>query len=547
VDRGVSTLRASAATGDDVHRTSDGSAIGTPAYMSPEQARGDSAAVDRRSDLYALGVILYELLVGALPYRPGGVKRTLEQAATGAWTRLDRQSAGRLVPRPLVAIVHRAMALAPADRYQEVEALARDLRGFLAHQAVSAYHENLVERLGRVLDRHRKQAQVAAVTVVLALVLGGGLWGFLRHQEEGRLRTLRVQAQRQELRNDLEGARATYERLLAYRPQDLAARQGQERIEAGLKRAAVAAQREQKLREARFLQAQGGEAARRDGEGDLQLAAERYLGALGLAPGDPDLLAAYGAVTKRRAELEQARKQVEAEQARDAQAAANLAQRRSEVDRRFGQLEEMAGKGDGAAAKACLDQARILDPDHPRLAHYDGLVREALRSEREREADRLLAQAGAARAQAEAHGEVSDGLAATVRQLEVELVERGDVGVRGRLHDSELAQGREEAVRADALAREIALLHRTQSVAPDYAPVRQALADYYVARLLEAEAEGRAAEAAAAEAQGRLYDDGSHRDLLAGLATVTCGSSASRPTAPMPPAARWWPSPQAGA
>jgi serine/threonine protein kinase len=132
--------------------TASGMVIGTRGYMAPEQAGGGSGAVDPRADVYALGAILFTLLLDSPP------------AETGARSALERR---RDLPRPLRAIVLRAMSDRPDERYSGALELAADVRRFRDGLPVAAYRENLVERAYRVLRRY----QAAVVLVVAYLVM----------------------------------------------------------------------------------------------------------------------------------------------------------------------------------------------------------------------------------------------------------------------------------------------------------------------------------------------------------------------------------------
>jgi serine/threonine-protein kinase len=106
--------------------------VGTPEFMSPEQARGNPAEMDERTDVFGLGAVLYELVSGQVPYGecsdPGVI---MEHAREGRVIRLDKSKGGHMVPRPLARIVDRAVAPNPDDRYQSVVALQRDVTKFL--------------------------------------------------------------------------------------------------------------------------------------------------------------------------------------------------------------------------------------------------------------------------------------------------------------------------------------------------------------------------------------------------------------------------------
>ncbi len=155
-------------TGDGA-LTEAGDVMGTPAYMSPEQAEGDP--VDARTDVYALGVMLYHLLTGALPYDGKSSREILARVLDGPPPPLlDRAPEA---PRDLAAIVAKAMARAPADRYPSARELARELTRFQAGQLVLTHRYGALERIARWVRRHRAVVGVAAAALVIAAGLGG--------------------------------------------------------------------------------------------------------------------------------------------------------------------------------------------------------------------------------------------------------------------------------------------------------------------------------------------------------------------------------------
>ena len=136
-----------------VGETAGGMVIGTPAYMSPEQVLGKTEQLDERTDLYALGAILYFLTTGRSPFEPTSMADAREQIVNKAPER-PRHFNPKL-PRAIEAMVLKALSKQRENRYGTAQEMADDVVRFLDGQPVSAYRENIVEKTGRWANQHR--------------------------------------------------------------------------------------------------------------------------------------------------------------------------------------------------------------------------------------------------------------------------------------------------------------------------------------------------------------------------------------------------------
>jgi tRNA A-37 threonylcarbamoyl transferase component Bud32 len=162
---------------DEPPLTEDGQVLGTPAYMSPEQARGDSRGADARSDVYSFGVVLYELLTGERPFQ--GNRRMLLLQVLEDEPRPPRRLNDK-VPRALETICLKAMSKAPARRYPTAKDLADDLHNYLDGRPIRARPPGAAGRI-----RHWCRRNPVAASLLAAVTLGSavGLWHLSRLSE----------------------------------------------------------------------------------------------------------------------------------------------------------------------------------------------------------------------------------------------------------------------------------------------------------------------------------------------------------------------------
>ena len=148
--------------------TLPGSTLGTPAFMSAEQARGELEKLGPASDVYSLGATLYNLLTGKPPFEDGTVREILLAVERGDFPPPRKHD--RTIDPALEAVCLKAMALVPVDRYPSARMLAEDIERWMADEPVSARKDPFLERATRWMRRRRTAVTAAAAAVLVAIV-----------------------------------------------------------------------------------------------------------------------------------------------------------------------------------------------------------------------------------------------------------------------------------------------------------------------------------------------------------------------------------------
>ena len=180
VDETEMSLRPQSASGSSA--TLAGEAIGTPAFMSPEQAAGQFDQLGPHSDVYSLGATLYTLLTGKPPFAKEEIATTLRKVKCGEFA--PPKSLNPSVPTALHAICMKSMALDTTSRYHSPREMADDLEQYLADAPISALPESFNSRAARWIRHHRSWVVSGMATMLIAVVALTGWLGLMIHQRQ---------------------------------------------------------------------------------------------------------------------------------------------------------------------------------------------------------------------------------------------------------------------------------------------------------------------------------------------------------------------------
>jgi len=164
--------------------TQAGQTLGTPAYMSPEQATGRLDLLGPASDVYGLGAILFELLTGRPPVEGDSIQDVLRKVTKGEIA--SPRQVDPSVPKPLDAVCKKALSLRPQDRYASAKDVAAEVERYLADEPVSALPETRLEKAGRWSRRNRQAVRTAAIAGLILLAAAGASGEWYRRDREAR-------------------------------------------------------------------------------------------------------------------------------------------------------------------------------------------------------------------------------------------------------------------------------------------------------------------------------------------------------------------------
>jgi serine/threonine-protein kinase len=166
--------------------------LGSPAFMSPEQAAGEVELLGPATDVYGLGAILFALLTGEPPVEAGTIGEVLDRTRRG--TIRSPRALNPNIPKALEAVCMKALAAQPQERYSTALLLAKEVEHWLADESVTAYPESLRSKLARWARRHRPRVQAAMAALVIIAVVSAVAW-FLTDRARRGEKSARSEAQ----------------------------------------------------------------------------------------------------------------------------------------------------------------------------------------------------------------------------------------------------------------------------------------------------------------------------------------------------------------
>jgi len=213
-------------------QTEYGAVVGTPRYMSPEQAQGRREELGPQSDQCALGLILFELVTLSAPFAGDSMLEVMQNAAAARRAEVAHAFEQRAIPVPLRAIIERATRYHPQQRYASVGELADDLRRFLRGEAVHALPDSTWQRAQRYVGRHRQGMLLSVFGLLAAAAIGftAMMWRHEQQAETARAREVlqrglmehavqqgdRLQLELLQLQNELESLAAAATQLIQH-------------------------------------------------------------------------------------------------------------------------------------------------------------------------------------------------------------------------------------------------------------------------------------------------------------------------------------------